>query len=204
MNNLPHKTVDMCVKPKLYLTLKWIILGEDEIDNESECSDDSETDSQDELEMKSINAKPTVHQNIINIGHKILTAASNGRKCTPIHIATAVFLHHANRSKASVDYTHVAGTSVAYETTLHIITSPAEKEIDRFIENDNTCVLECFIQGRMVQFVSNNFDHNKETIDGKGTFHITQCVAFQSGPHNDNGEPEKTSIGREKSPKISL
>ncbi len=71
-----------------------------------------------------------------------------------------------------MDFTHAAGASVAYETTLCIETSVAQKERDRFIENNNTCVPEGFILGRMVQFAADNFDHNEETVDGKGTFHI--------------------------------
>ena len=52
--------------------------------------------------------------------------------------------------------------------------------------------------GRFAQFAADNLDINEETLDGKGTFHVTQMVAFQRGPAPNHapGLPETSGLER--------
>ena len=67
--------------------------------------------------------------------------------------------------------------------------------IEKFIENENTPVPENIVPGRFVQFASDNFDMQEETLDGHGTFHGTQMAVFQRGPPMEL-HPKDTTIGQ--------
>lgn len=50
-----------------------------------------------------------------------------------------------------------------------------------------------------MQFAADNLDILEETLDGRGTFHVTQMAAYQRGPKNEQHSLENTSTGRSKS-----
>ncbi len=97
-----------------------------------------------------------------------------------------------------VDYLHSIGESIRYETILKIDTSIANVEIDRFRRNGNVFVPANLVPELFVQFSCDNFDIIEETLDGKGTFHVTQMAAFQRGPERDTVQVP-TVIGKDKS-----
>ena len=137
-------------------------------------------------------------QQILNICQSIVYAASQGRKNTPKHIGTGLYVHHATRSKQLVNYLHANGDSISYDMVERIITSIADKQLSRYADNDNTFIPQNMVPGRFVQFSADNFDLMEETLDGKGTFHVTQMVAFQRGPKQEIGDTNSI-IGRNKS-----
>ena len=138
------------------------------------------------------------HKKILDLCQTVVYAASHGRKRTPKQIGTGLLVHHATRSKNLVDHLHDCGDSVSYDTVQRITTSIAEARLSEFEKNDNTFIPRGIVPNKFVQFTADNLDMLEETLDGKGTFHVTQMAAFQTGP----GVPtsvEGTSIGRSKS-----
>ena len=67
--------------------------------------------------------------------------------------------------------------------------------IEKFTENENTPVPENIVPGGFVQIVADNFNMQEETLDGHGTFHVTQMVVFQRGPPMEL-HPKDTTIRR--------
>ena len=88
--------------------------------------------------------------------------------------------------------------TVGYHTIERISTTIAEKELERFKANNNTSIPQTLVPGRFIQFAADNLDLLEETLDGKGTFHVTQMIVFQCGPKNE-GKPGNSAISRNKS-----
>ena len=42
------------------------------------------------------------------------------------------------------------------------------------------------VENQFVQFAADNIDIIEDVLDGKGTFHATQCAAFQHGGNRDS------------------
>ena len=181
-DNLNVQAAEKCVPDSLYLLLKWIISGDI---GEDEWSADNSDDHQ-------------THQAILNIGQTLLYSMSKGKKNTPKHIGTALLVHHTTRSKQLIDYLHGAGDSIGYETVRRVDTSIAQKQLSRYTANNNVFIPENIVPDRFVQFAADNLDILEETLDGKGTFHVTQMAAFQRGPKKVH-EAQDTIINRERS-----
>ena len=121
------------------------------------------------------------------------------RKGHQKQIGTRLLVHHATRSKKLVDHLHDCGDSVSYDTVQRITASIAEAQLSEFEKKMTT---HLFHAASFPTSLCNSqliiWTCLKETPDGKGTFHVTQIAAFQTGP----GVPtsvEGTSIGRSKS-----
>ena len=95
-----------------------------------------------------------------------------------------------------MDYLHAAGNSI--DTILRIDTSIANAQIERFLSNNNVFVPQNTQKGKFIQFAGDNLDIIEETIDGKGTFHVTQMAMFQRGPIEEKHLPDRTVINRSK------
>ena len=182
-DNLGMQSAESCVPDSLYILVKWILTPPD---------DESITEEY----------EPTPndrnHQKILHLCQNIVYAASNGRKNTPKHIGTGLLVHHATRSRQLVDYLHASGDSIGYDTIEQISTTIAEKELERFKANNNTYIPETLVPDRFIQFAADNLDLLEETLDGKGTFHVTQMIVFQRGPKNES-KPVNSAISRNKS-----
>ena len=170
-DNLTRNAAEKCIPDTLYMLIKWIITPPEDTD-----IDDSNNTEKDCDEKH--------HQNILQLCENFVYAASNGRKNTPKHIGTGLLVHHATRSRQLIDFLHSSGDSISYDTVQRITTSIAEKELSRWAENNNTYIPKNLVQSRFTQFAADNFDIVEETLDGKGTFHVTQMAAFQRGPPN--------------------
>jgi hypothetical protein len=101
----------------------------------------------------------------------IVYAISKSKALTPKHVGLEMTIHQATRSRNLVTLLHNAVHSISYtqvqrvDTTLGQITVPSN-----------------LVEGRLLQFAADNIDDIiEETLDGKGTFHATQLVAFQRG-----------------------
>lgn len=185
-DDLNQEAEEKCTPTSLYLLMKWIV--QDKLDT----SEQSEPDC---VNSRSDDITPAIHQRILNICQDIVYNVSKGRKNTPKHIGTGLFVHHLTRSKQLIEYLHMAGDSISYPTVNRIDSSIAQSQLSRFEENDNTFVPESVVPGKFVQFAADNFDMQEETLDGKGTLHVTQMAVFQRGPPNPQAEKE-TTIGR--------
>ena len=106
----------------------------------------------------------------------IVYNVSMGRKNTPKHIGTGLFVHHMTRSKQLIEYLHDAGNSISYPTINRIDSSIAHAQLSRFEKNDNKFIPENLVPGKFIQFAADNFDMQEETLDGKGTLHVTQMA----------------------------
>lgn len=183
-DNLNIEAAEQCVPTSLYLLIKWIL------DEKSTSTDTPDDD--DEPHGKT---KQGLHQKILNIGQNIVYNVSCGQKEKPKHIGTGLLVHHMTRSRQLVTYLHDCGDSISYPTVNRIDSSIAEFQVSRFQENENTFISESLVPGRFIQFAADNFDMLEETLDGKGTLHVTQIAAFQRGPPNPSGR-QKSTIGR--------
>lgn len=79
---------------------------------------------------------------------------------------------------------HSCGHCVSYKDVLRLRNSIGQKEISRFLNNDNCCIPRQLVPDRFIQFAADNIDILEETLDKSPTFHGTQIVAFQNGPAN--------------------
>ena len=168
-DNLTRDSAEKCIPDSLYMLMKWIITPPEEADTD-DLNNKMDCDER--------------HQKILHICENIVYAASNGRKNTPKHIGAGLLVHHATRSRQLIDFLHSSGDCISYDTVQHITTSIAEKELSRFADNNNTFIPKNLIHGRFTQFAADNLDIIEETLDSKGTFHVTQMAAFQWGPPN--------------------
>lgn len=176
--NFSEDAIEKCVPDSLYNFFKWVVV---------DAADDDEAP-----------VDQGTHKKILDICQTVVYAASHGRKKTPKQIGTGLLVHHATRSKKLVDHLHDCGDSISYDTVQRITTSIAEAQLSDFEKNDSTFIPRGIVSNKFVQFAADNLDILEETLDGKGTFHVTQMVAFQTGP----GVPtsvEGTRIGRSKS-----
>ena len=81
-DNLTRESAENCIPDSLYTLVKWIIQGTDFNTEEENTNDEFDKN----------------HQQILNVCQTISYAASQGRKNTPKHIGTGLFVHHARRS----------------------------------------------------------------------------------------------------------
>ena len=142
-DKLTRENVEKCIPDSLYTLVKWIIQGADHSHQENENNNDK-TDN--------------FHQQILNVSQTISYAASQGKKNTPEHIGTGLYVHHATQSKQLVNYLHASGDSIGYDTVERIATFIAVNELERFSKNDNTYIPKDIVLGRSVQFSADNLD----------------------------------------------
>ena len=155
--------VEKVVPNSLYLFLRLLVTGESiNEDNEDEITKD--------LDKK-----------VLSVAQDLVYIVSNCRKLTPKHVGLGLTLHQATRSKDLVNLFHAAGHCISYNQVRRIDTSIAKSELQSFEDNGNVSVPLNIEPGKFVQFSADNIDIIEETLDGKGTFHATQMVAFQRG-----------------------
>ena len=119
---------------------------------------------------------------VLNTCQDIIYAASVGRKMIPKHIGIGVTIHHATRSKMLINLLCKAGNSISYDDIRRIDATLAERQLNLCDENDYA-PMECNLKSEhFVHFAADNIDIIEETLDGKGTFHATQIVAYQHCP----------------------
>ena len=139
------------------------------------------------------------HDRILNIAQDIVYAQSKGRKLTPKHIGLGVTLHHLTRSKQVIQLIHEAGHCISYEGVQRVDTSIAKSELSRYMANGNMLVPSNLVENQFVQFAADNIDIIEDVLDGKGTFHATQCAAFQHGGNRDSVTDTCKTTGKERS-----
>lgn len=183
-DDINTNAAEKCVPDSLYMLLKWLY-------------DDSNANQfvDDELELS---ADKDIHKRILNTGATILFHTRKSKIVTPKHMATAMLVHHSTRSRKLVDYLYSSGDSVSYDTLRKIDTTIATDQLARFEENGNVVIPRTLVADRFVQFSADNLDIIEETLDGKGTFHVTQMAAFQRGPPQQLNR-EASTIGNAKS-----
>ena len=111
----------------------------------------------------------------------IVYAVSKRKKLTPKHIGIGMALHQATRSRTLVELVHHAGHCVSYDQVRRLDTTLAQESLDQRSENNDVTVPSNLTPGKFFQFAADNIDLIEETLDGMGTFHVTQMVTFQRG-----------------------
>ena len=126
---------------------------------------------------------------ICNIAQYIVYTASKSRKLTPKvkHVGLGLALHQATRSEKKK--IHAAGHTVGIYTLRRIDSSIGNDILRRYEQNGYIYIptgISPYTPGRTCILLSSfdNIDVLEETIDGKHTFHVTQCVLWQHGPPN--------------------
>lgn len=126
------------------------------------------------------------YNRILSIAQDIIYVQSKGRILTPKHIGLGVALHHMTRSKQIVQLVNQAGHCISYEGIQKVDTSIAKYELSKYKENNNTITPSNLVHNKFTQFAVDNIDIIEDVLDGKGTFHATQCAAFQCGVNPDS------------------
>ena len=90
--------------------------------------------------------------------------------------------------------------STSYSQVQRVDTTLAKRTLE-FMENGNFPVPPNLLEGKFLQFAADNIDIIEETLDGKGTFHATQMVAFQRGEPTGQSE-QQLPLGKGGSYKI--
>ncbi|MES9884488.1 MAG: hypothetical protein ABW185_26890, partial [Sedimenticola sp.] len=163
--NISTDAATKVVPDSLYLFLRMLFEGTDDDDDDNGHAITENT-----------------RRKVLSIGQDVVFACSESRKLTPKHIGIGLTVHQATRSKQLVNLLHAAGHSASYEVIRKVNVSLAKDQLSRFSSNGNVVVPVNLNKGKFVQYAADNIDINEETLDGSGTFHATQMVAFQRGP----------------------
>ena len=151
------------VPSSLYLFLRLLVTGESiSEDNDEDCAKD-------------------LDKNVLSVAKDLVYIVTKCRKLTPKHVGLGLTLQQDTRSKDLVKLVHAAGHCISYDQVGRIDTSIAKTELQSFVDNDNVSVPLNIEPNKFFQFSTDNKDIIEETLDGKGTFHATQMVAFQKG-----------------------
>ena len=139
----------------------------------------------------------------LSISQDIVYAVSKRKKLTPKHIGIGKALHQATRSKSLVEMVHQTGHCTSYDHVRRIQATLAKRKLERYVENGNVHVpipsnLEA---NKFIQFAADNIDIIEKNLDGRGTLHATQMLAFQRGQFQNQHEPELV-VGKDKSIKV--
>ena len=111
-------------------------------------------------------------------------------------------LHQATPSEKMVNIFHAAGHIAGIDTLCRIDSSIANDILRRYEQNGYIYIptgIPPYTPGRIILSSFDNIDVLEETIDGKNTFHATQCVLCQRGPPSP---PDQTTVktGRNRIP----
>ena len=137
----------------------------------------------------------------LSIAQDIIYAVSKGKSLTPKHVGLGMTIHQATRSKSLVNMFNKAGHCINYSQVQHIDTSIAKQILETCTETDVVAVPTNLTEGRFLQFSADNIDIIEETLDGRGTFHATQMIAFQRGAPLNRIQKE-LHMGQERSLKV--
>lgn len=80
-------------------------------------------------------------------------------------------------------------------------TTLSKRILDKCNDNGGFPVPPNLAESRFLQFAADNIDIIKDALDGKGTFHATQMVAFQRGKADQGGQ---LPLGKESSLQIPV
>lgn len=152
------------VPESLYILLKVLCTTEDEFEQ-----DISETNQKQ-------------HSSILSIAQDVVALASKRKIKTPKQIGLGMTVHQATRSKELVRLLHAAGHSISYEEVLRYDTSIAHAVLEEHLANSGVIIPSNFMKAKFcgyIRFANDNIDINEETLDGTGTFHASQTVAFR-------------------------
>ncbi|XP_031340958.1 uncharacterized protein LOC116169072 [Photinus pyralis] len=127
----------------------------------------------------------------MSICQDIIYSCFKGQKITPKHVGLGIMIHQETRSKKIIECLHSCGHSIPYKDVLRLRNTIAQKEVSRFVENDNSYIPTQLVEKRFVQFAGDNIDILEESLDKAPTFHGTQIVAFQAGPPHRQLSPLK-------------
>ncbi len=187
LNNCSSVTVDDAehmVPNRLFMFLNVLLTGD-----EDDCVEEKKTRTL-----------------VLSIAQDIIYALSKGKKITPKHTGLGMAIHQATRSKNLVNLVHNAGHCISYDQVRRLDTTLAKKALDQYSENGNMPIPTNIAPGHFFQFSADNIDIIEETLDGRGTFHATQMVAFQRAVANteEATNVEEVKLCPEKSLKSSV
>jgi len=126
-----------------------------------------------------------LHTRICSIAQDIIFTASKSKKLTPKHIGLGLALHQATRSENLVNLFHAAGHTIGIDTVRRIDTTIANDILRKYEQCGYIYIPSGIVPyqpGRIVLASFDNIDVLEETLDGKNTFHVTQCALWQRGP----------------------
>ena len=146
----------------------------------------------------------SISMQVLSICQDIVYAVSKGKTLTPKHVGLGMAVHQATQCKSLVKLLHNAGHCITYDQVRRVDTTLAERELENYSANGNVPVPSNLTPRQFVHFAADNIDIIEETLDGKGTFHATQMIAYQHP--KEAGQPESNikslPIGGEKSLKV--
>ena len=135
-------------------------------------------------------ADDTTRRLSLCFGQDTVHAISKGKTLTPKHVGFGMSIHQATRSRTLVSLLHNDEHSTSYSHVQRVDTTVTKRTSDKFMKYGNFPVPPNLLEGKVLQFAADNIDIIEETLDGKGTFHATQMVAFQRGEPTGRSEQQ--------------
>lgn len=126
-----------------------------------------------------IRTQPNDSLESLSIAQDLMYTANGDKFLTPKHIGLACALHQATRSKELVNMFLQAGHVMSYREVIKLDTELAKTTLET-MGDDGAIVPQNLVKGRFVHFSADNVDINEYTLDGKGTFHSSGCLATWS------------------------
>ena len=105
---------------------------------------------------------------VASLGQAITQAARPRAILCPLQLGLGVQLHHHFSSRFLIDSLNAYGFCCSYS------------EVQHFERNASVCQgtnFADFAPNQVIQYVADNVDHNKITIDGRNTFHGMGMIA---------------------------
>ena len=115
---------------------------------------------------------------------------------TPLNVGLGLLLHQSTRSKGLIDHLSELSFCISYEKVLRIQTAMAESVAQRITENDRVYIPPLISPDSPVYFAIDNIDFKNDTRDGKGEFHGTRSIVYQTS--DPTHKPELIKFDRNK------
>ena len=118
-----------------------------------------------------------------------------------MNVGLGLLLHQSTRSKGLIDHLSELSLCISYEKVLRIQTAMAESVAQRITENDGVYIPPLISPDSPVYFAIDNIDSKNDTRDGKGEFHGTSSIVYQTS--DPTHKPELITFDRNKnSPEV--
>ena len=113
-----------------------------------------------------------------------------------MNVGLGLLLHQSTRSKGLIDHLSELSLCSSYEKVLRIQTAMEESVAQRITENDGVYIPPLISPDPPVYLAIDNIHFKNNTRDGKGEFHGTSSIVYQTS--DPTHKPEQITLDRNK------
>ena len=123
-----------------------------------------------------------------------------GKRKTPLNVGLGPLLHQSTRSMGLINHLSELSLCMSYEKVRCIQTAMAESVAQRTTETDGVYIPPLISPVSAVYFAIDNIDFKNDTRDGKGEFHGTSSIVYQTSYQTSDPahKPELITLDRNK------